>query len=223
MQVDRNCTKGHEEEGDNIDQVPKGKEVRPKETRGEAVLREAKLDFLHDEVKHAREQKHICKQILERPEASVQGIQVEHCRCRSQAECQNKENVDDSVNHCDRHGKWAEDSFVQRPLDNRSHGRSGDESCIQHTKDADQTADAPDGIIKPVTLLPEMTKVASVDHFRRIGPGKLPPCHLDVMQHVKVVLNIQTADALEIVYASLGKLVSVILFEQANSLSRSVQ
>ena len=131
--------------------------------------------------------------------------------------------MDNSVNHRDRHGKWAEDPLIQCALDDRSHRRSRYKRRIQHAKDADQTADAPDGIIKSIAFLPEMTEVASIDHFRRIGSGKLPPCHLDVMQHVEVVLDIQTADTFEIVYASLGEFVSVILFEQSNSLGCFVQ
>lgn len=61
MQVDRNGTEGHEEEGGDVDQIPKGEEIRPKETRGKVVLGKTELDLLDNEVEDAREQEHIRK------------------------------------------------------------------------------------------------------------------------------------------------------------------
>lgn len=95
---------------------------------------------------------------------------MEHCRGRTEAERENEKKVDNTIDNSNRHCERAENSLVQGSLDDRSHRRPSNESCIKYAKDADQTADAANGIIKRVPLLSEMAQIASIDHFRRIRP-----------------------------------------------------
>ena len=171
MQVNRNGTKGHEEERDNVNQIPKGEEIRPKETWGEAVLGKTELDFLGDKVEDACKQEHVREQVLEWPEALIKRVEMKHRWGWTKAERENKEKVDDAIDHSNCHCEWAKDSLVQGSLDDRSHCSPGNETCIKYAKDADQTTDTANGIIQCVPLLPEMTQITSIDHFGSVRPG----------------------------------------------------